>query len=112
MSYGIDPDLVHAVIKHESNYNPNVIGLVGEIGLMQIRPEYSKLTVKDLFNPCKNIKEGVSILKRALQNCKHQADNTWIICYNLGVTGAEKIRYPQLHSYYKKVIANYNLIKE
>lgn len=107
LSFGIDPEITKAVVKYESNYNSSAVGTLGEIGLMQIRPEYSKLSIKKLFDPCLNIREGVSILKRALKSCKHQADNTWVICYNLGIAGGSKVKYPKLFPYYKNVMAHY-----
>src|SRR5262245_44447294 len=33
------PEVTDAVVQVESAYNPNVVGAVGEIGLMQVRPE-------------------------------------------------------------------------
>lgn len=108
MSAGIDPDLVHSVIKHESNYNPNTIGLVGEVGLMQIRPEYVPETIEQLKDPCTNIKRGIQILKNAMLNCKHKADFTWVNCYNLGIFGGSKVKYPKLFPYYKQIIKNLN----
>lgn len=107
LAQGIDPSLTTAIIRHESNFNPNAIGTKNEIGLMQIRPEYSKLTIKQLFDPCKNIEEGVAILARAKKYCKHKLDKTWVTCYNLGIHGASKIKYPKLFPYYKNIMANY-----
>jgi soluble lytic murein transglycosylase-like protein len=40
---GIDPALVDAVIKVESDYQPEAIGASGEIGLMQVLPSTAKL---------------------------------------------------------------------
>jgi hypothetical protein len=107
LNAGIDPNLVHALVKHESNYNPNAIGLVGEVGLLQIRPEYVPETPEQLKDPCTNLKRGIQLLKHARRYCKHQEDETWINCYNLGITGAEKVKYPKLFPYYKAVMANY-----
>jgi soluble lytic murein transglycosylase-like protein len=39
---GLDPALVDAVIKVESDYRPDTIGAAGEIGLMQGAPLYRK----------------------------------------------------------------------
>ena len=112
LNAGIDPDLVHAVIKTESNYKSDAVGFVGEIGLLQVRPEYVPETAEELKKPCVNIRRGVSILAEAKKLCRHKLDKTWVNCYNLGVVGGSKIKYPKLFPYYKKVIANYNIIKE
>jgi soluble lytic murein transglycosylase-like protein len=102
----IDPKLTHAVIKHESNYNSSIVGAAGEIGLMQIRPEYVPESKQELFDPCTNVKRGTQILKHAKKYCKHTLDQTWVICYNLGIAGAKKVRYPKLFPYYKKIVEN------
>ncbi len=107
ISAGIDPDLVHALVKHESNYNPNAIGLVGEVGLLQIRPEYVPETPEQLKDPCTNLKRGIQLLKHARRYCKHQKDDTWINCYNVGIVGGNRINHPKLFPYYKNVISIY-----
>jgi hypothetical protein len=107
LTYGIDPQLVHSIVKHESNYNPNAIGLVGEVGLMQIRPEYVPESAKQLLDPCTNIKRGILILKKAKEYCKHKADKTWINCYNLGIAAGSRIKHPKLFPYYQNVIKIY-----
>lgn len=107
MSAGIDPDLVHSIIKHESNYNSEAVGLVGEIGLMQIRPEYVPETAEQLKDPCTNIKRGIQMLKEAKESCKHKIDFTWVNCYNVGVAGGDRINHPKLFPYYKNIAAIY-----
>jgi soluble lytic murein transglycosylase-like protein len=49
--HDFDPVLVLAIIKTESSFNPLAIGGVGEIGLMQIRPETAEWIAKkkDLY---------------------------------------------------------------
>lgn len=111
MAAGIDPDLVHAVIKYESNYNTNAVGGVGEIGLMQIRPEYVPETKEQLRDPCTNLKRGIQILKTAKEFCKHKLEKTWINCYNVGVAGGDRIKHPKLFPYYKNVISIYQTRK-
>ena len=68
--YGIDPIMVLAIIRQESNFNPAVIGRHGERGLMQIRPatarwigKIAQITQFDLFNPQQNIQIGMAYLK-------------------------------------------------
>lgn len=39
IQYGLDPKVVTALIKTESQFNRTAIGSVGEVGLMQLRPE-------------------------------------------------------------------------
>lgn len=102
--FDIDPNIAVAVAKQESSLNTEAVGPVGEVGLMQVRPKYSKYSRKELFNPVINISEGLRMLSFAKKHCKHKKDNTWIICYNLGVHGGSKVKYPKKFPYYKKVI--------
>jgi hypothetical protein len=67
---GLDPRLVDAVIKVESNYRPDAIGAAGEIGLMQVRPSTARLlgfggTDRELAQPATNIRLGVVYLAKA-----------------------------------------------
>jgi hypothetical protein len=67
---GLPPDLADAVAQVESAYNPGAVGEVGEIGLMQVRPETAHLlghrgAVEALFEPATNVHYGVAYLSRA-----------------------------------------------
>lgn len=104
LNMGIDPSVALAIAKTESNFNPTAIGQVGEVGLFQVRPEYSKYSTKALMNPTTNIKEGLRILKNAQEKCNHRVNNTWVVCYNTGIAYAKRIKYPMLFPYYKKVM--------
>jgi len=101
---GIDPFLTDAIIKVESNGNPMAVGKVGDSGLMQVRHQFVPETQQQLFNPCTNIRRGVALLKKAKDNCKHKLNNTWLICYNLGLNGGSRIKRPTSFIYYKKVM--------
>lgn len=67
---GLDPALIDAVIKIESDYRTHLIGAAGEIGLMQVLPSTAKLlgfngTNDELAEPETNIRLGVTYLARA-----------------------------------------------
>lgn len=108
---GIDPYLTKAVISVESNWNHKAVNENKDFGLMQVREKYVKETKQELFNPCINVRVGTEILRNAKEKCKHQEDNTWVNCFNLGVTGASKIKHPKLFPYYKKVMKAYDQTK-
>ena len=102
---GVDPNITNAVIEIESNGNPLAVGGKGDSGLMQIRHKFVPETQKQLFQSCTNVMRGVAILREAKDKCKHQLNNTWLVCYNLGLKGGSKIRYPSSFIYYKKVMS-------
>lgn len=66
--YGVDPELVFAVIQKESTFNASAVGDNGRsLGLMQIQPRWhaermSRLGVTDLLDPYQNVKVGIDIL--------------------------------------------------
>lgn len=105
--YGVDPALAMSVIQVESGFNAQAVGEHGEIGLMQLMPEYFPVSREALFDPRTNIKLGIEHLAEAQKQCKHNQDNSWIVCYNLGVSKGNSIRYPKLFPYYKRVMLQY-----
>lgn len=109
---GFDPLLAASIAKTESNFNPDAIGPVGEVGLFQLRPEYFKaFTVKELKDPKLNTILAIQKLKHDKKNCKHKQGLTWTSCYNMGVTGAAKLKHPHLFPYVRKVETNLNKMK-
>jgi hypothetical protein len=67
---GLPADVADAVVQVESNYDPSIIGGVGEIGLMQIRPGTAAMlgfrgSTEDLAKPEINIHYGVAYLSKA-----------------------------------------------
>jgi soluble lytic murein transglycosylase-like protein len=102
---GLNPNLTNAIIQVESRENPFSIGSNGDSGLMQIRHQFVPESQLQLLNSCTNIKRGVQLLKKAKQSCIHKANDTWVICYNLGIKGARRIKRPSSFIYYKKVMS-------
>lgn len=107
---GIDPALTKAVIKVESNGNPFALSKDRQdSGLMQIRAKYVPESKLQLMQSCTNVKRGIELLKIARKKCKHTIDNTWIVCFNTGIRGGSRIKYPKKFPYYKKVMVVYEL---
>ena len=65
--YNVDYNLVKAVIKAESNFNPKAVSRAGARGLMQLMPETaSRMSVPNIFNPRDNIEGGVRYFRYLL----------------------------------------------
>lgn len=63
----ISPQLIHSVIKVESNYNPYAVSPKGAQGLMQLIPSTARrFGVSNTFNPVENIQGGAKYLKYLL----------------------------------------------
>lgn len=71
--YGLEPELILAVIGQESNYQADMIGDDGNsYGLMQVMPKWheermTKYNVTDLLNPYENILIGVDYLAECIE---------------------------------------------
>jgi len=65
--HDLPPQLIHSVIKVESNYNPHAISNKGALGLMQLIPSTARrFGVSDAFNPVQNIEGGAKYLRYLL----------------------------------------------
>ncbi|WP_094505148.1 lytic transglycosylase domain-containing protein [Brucella thiophenivorans] len=69
-TYGVPSALAHAVVRHESNFQPDVRGAAGEIGLMQIKLSTARGlgysgSAKGLYEPSTNIQYGMKYLAQA-----------------------------------------------
>ena len=78
------PQLVHSVIKVESNYNPNAVSPKGAQGLMQLIPATARrFGVANSFNPMENIQGGAKYLKYLL-DLYHNDYVLALAAYNAG----------------------------
>jgi soluble lytic murein transglycosylase-like protein len=110
-NHGVDPALVRAVIKTESNFNRWAVSNKGARGLMQLIPETgARYGVRDFFDPQQNVEGGVQYLKFLLQKFNGNLDLS-LAAYNAGENLVQRLGrippIPETTNYVRKVRANY-----
>lgn len=108
--YNVPVELAQAVVRIESNYNPNARGSAGEIGLMQIKPATARMmgysgSSKGLFDPETNLKYGMKYLAAAQTLGGGETCDT-ILKYNAGHAATRM--NPVSKAYCGKVLAMIN----
>jgi hypothetical protein len=82
--YGVDPDLVSAIIRVESNFDPRAVSPKNCKGLMQLHPETARrYGVSDVFDPAENIQAGVKYLSYLTDSFDRNLDLI-LAAYNAG----------------------------
>lgn len=108
--YGLDTELVHAIIMVESNYDSNAVSSANCLGLMQISPKWhadrmERLGVTDLFDPYGNVLVGCDYLSELLEDYDLEFA---LMIYNQGLDSATRTYQSSGQSgYSKKVMNNY-----
>lgn len=131
--HGMDPNLLYAVMRVESIYNPRIVSYAGAIGLLQIMPRTGRLiahnmgndafTVDDLLDPTTNIEmaawylsslierfEGRLPLAIAAYNGGPHNVRRWIADHGRAMpidALCEEIPFDQTHRYVRRVLSHY-----
>jgi soluble lytic murein transglycosylase-like protein len=109
--HNVDPSLVRAVIKVESNFNPNAVSRKGAMGLMQLMPQTARqLNVSNPFDPEQNVDAGVRQLKQLMENYGGDVKLT-LAAYNAGpgavARSAGVPHYAETRKYVKRITQLY-----
>ncbi len=113
---GIRSELLKAVIKVESNFNPKAVSKAGAIGLMQVMPaHFEKFDINNPFDPEANILIGARYLKKLI----HRYDGNLALslaAYNAGPEIVDRYGaippYKETRSFVKKVLTHYHRYRQ
>ena len=113
--YGIEAPLIKAVIKAESDFDPNAISNKGARGLMQIMPmNYRLLNVENPFDPNQSIDGGARYLRDMLDRYNGSL-NLSLAAYNAGPGAVDRYGgvppYPETSDYIERVLRYYQRYK-
>ncbi len=113
--YGIEAPLIKAVIKAESDFDPNAISHKGARGLMQIMPmNYRLLNVENPFDPNQSIEGGARYLRDMLDRYNGSL-NLSLAAYNAGPGAVDRHGgvppYPETTEYIERVMKYYQRYK-
>ena len=134
--YNIDPYMVYAIIKAESNFDENAKSATDAIGLMQIMEETAletankmdlDVSVEDLFKPDININIGLNYFTYLL----NKYDDNYalaIVAYNAGMgnvdnwikegiieedgSDLENVPFKETNNYVRKILRDYEIYKD
>ena len=107
----VDPNLVRALVKVESNFNPNAVSRKGAMGLMQLMPQTARqMKLTNPFNPEQNIDAGVRHLRDLLDTYGGDVRLS-LAAYNAGMGAVARSagipHYAETRNYVKRITEIY-----
>ena len=114
--YDLDPMLVKAIIKVESNFRSGAVSPKGAVGLMQLMPGTANdLGVRNSLSPTQNIEGGTKYLRKLMDMFNEDLDLS-LAGYNAGENAVIRYGwsippYPETRNYVRKVRYHYNHLK-
>lgn len=100
--YQLPPSLLRALIKVESNFNPEAVSNKGCIGLTQLHPETARELKVNPWDPSQNIMGGAAYLRQMLDRFGRIDHALW--AYNAGPGMVEKNLPPETQRYIPRVL--------
>lgn len=137
--YGVEENLIYAVIKAESNFNHEAVSHKGAIGVMQIMEETGEeiaikigleLDNKDIREELSKIENNINIGTNYLSTLleKYKNKEVALAAYNAGIgtvdnwiekniikadgTDIENIPYKETNNYVRKILRDYKIYCE
>lgn len=108
--HGVDPNLVRAIIKQESGFNPRARSRKGAIGLMQLMPATARDLKVNPYDPVQNVEGGVRHFKGLLENFNGDLKLS-LAAYNAGQGAVERNKgippYRETRDYVRRITAAY-----
>ncbi|HEX5731775.1 MAG TPA: lytic transglycosylase domain-containing protein [Blastocatellia bacterium] len=110
--HGVDPNLIFAVMRQESGFNPRARSYKGASGLMQLMPATARrFGVSNIYDPAENIEGGVRYLRFLLDMFNGDVELA-LAGYNAGEGavirhGYTVPRYRETQHYVKVISARY-----
>jgi soluble lytic murein transglycosylase len=113
--YGLEAPLIKAVIKAESDFDPNAISHKGARGLMQIMPKnFSLLNVENPFDPHQSIHAGARYLREMMDRYQGKLSLS-LAAYNAGPGAVDRYGgippYQETEEYIDRVMKYYQRFK-
>ena len=107
LKYGVDENLLKAVAKVESNFNPMAESSAGAVGIMQLMPGTAAgLGVTDRTDPQQSIDGGAKYLSQLLKAYDGDTEKA-LAAYNGGMGNVSKYGASKYAGYVEKVKAAY-----
>lgn len=105
--FSLEPSLIKAVIRAESNFDPMAISPKGAMGLMQLMPDTARMhEVRNAFDPTENIHGGVRHLRYLMDRYAGNLDLV-LSAYNAGTKPVDVARsvprIPETEEYVRRV---------
>jgi soluble lytic murein transglycosylase-like protein len=113
--YGVEAELIRAIIHAESAFNPKAVSHRGARGLMQLMPATARsLGVRNRFDPEQNIMAGTRYFRQLLDRVDGKVKLA-LAAYNAGMRNVRKYGgvppFPVTRKYVRNVMDYYDVFK-